>query len=199
MDIVEFDDENEEYCKEEYMFQAKLNTSKMINNVCYFEKRNNMVVHLISKTLENEPSRKVLVLSDRKQQLSYLSSKLNGLSIANGFYIGGMSPDALKISESKDVILATFSFASEGFDAKGLDTLVLASPKIEQSVGRILRQKENDRKHVPCIFDIVDKFSIFLNQARKRSKFYEKNNYILSNAHDTKSIEQTHLHEFAFI
>ena len=90
-----------------------------------------------------------------------------------------MKKEHLKESESKDVMLATYSMASEGFDCKELNTLIFASPKsnIEQSVGRILRMRKEDRKVVPLVIDFVDKFSLFGRQAEKRKKFYEKNNY----------------------
>ena len=62
---------------------------------------------------------------------------------------------------------------------KHLDTIILASPKtnIEQSIGRILRQEEKDRKIIPLVIDIVDDFCLFSKQALKRAKFYTKNNY----------------------
>lgn len=99
--------------------------------------------------------------------------------LTTGFYVGGMKPAALAESEKRRVVLATFSFASEGFDVPGMDTLVLASPKtdIEQSVGRILRQKAADRANVPLVLDLVDGFSVFEAQARKRRAFYRRFGY----------------------
>ena len=71
--------------------------------------------------------------------------------------------EELKETENKDVMLGTFSMASEGFDCKELDTIILGSPKsnIEQSIGRITRKAHNT---LPIAFDIVDCFSIFINQ-----------------------------------
>ena len=78
-------------------------------------------------------------------------------------------------------MLGTFSLASEGFDCKELDSIILASPKsnIEQAVGRILRKKKEDRILVPLIIDIIDDFSIFSRQGEKRRKFYQKNDYTM--------------------
>lgn len=92
-----------------------------------------------------------------------------------------MRAQQLAESEKADIILATYSFASEGFDAPGLDTLVLASPKtdIEQSVGRILRQRQCERVNTPRVIDVVDCFSVFEAQAKKRLAFYKKNRYII--------------------
>ncbi len=99
--------------------------------------------------------------------------------VSAGLYIGGMKPAALAESETKQVMLATFAYASEGMDVRGLDTLVLASPKsdIEQSCGRILREKADARVRVPLILDVVDGFSVFEAQGKKRRAFYRKHGY----------------------
>lgn len=175
--VEEFYDSHPSYSREEYIFNNKLNVSKMLNNICGFELRNRLIANQC-KILQVS-TRRILILSDRKLQLDAISKYLHDMGIDNGFYIGGMKACELKISESKPVILATYAFASEGFDAKGLDTLILASPKvdIEQSVGRILRLKEADRLNVPLIIDIVDKFSIFNNQGKKRQIFYKRFGY----------------------
>ena len=68
-------------------------------------------------------------------------------------------------------------------DCKGLDTLFLVSPKsdIEQSCGRILRERAHERVRVPIIFDVVDAFSLFERQAFKRRAYYKKNGYTIKN------------------
>ena len=83
----------------------------------------------------------------------------------------------LKISETKKIVIATYSMASEGLDIKTLTTLILATPKtdIEQAVGRIMRVKHNS----PLIIDIIDSHDIFKRQWLKRKTFYQKNNYKL--------------------
>eukprot|EP00877_Chromochloris_zofingiensis_P013038 jgi/Chrzof1/7989/UNPLg00040.t1 len=88
-----------------------------------------------------------------------------------------MKQEALKESEGKRVICATFALAAEGLDIRGLNTLILASPKsdIEQSVGRILRDK--DRRIHPVVVDIADNFSMFERQSQKRLQFYKKQGY----------------------
>jgi hypothetical protein len=51
----------------------------------------------------------------------------------------------------------------------------MATPKtdIEQSVGRILREKHSS----PVVVDIIDSHDLFQNQWRKRKTFYKKENY----------------------
>ena len=175
------------YCAEPLIFGGKLNMSRMLNNVCAWAPRTALVAAAAREALAREPGRKVLVLSDRKEQLSALKAALEGGGPlpdgrpppTAGFYVGGMKPAALAQSERCDVILATYAFASEGFDAQGLDTLVLASPKtdIEQSVGRILRKRAEDRERTPLILDIVDDFSLFARQALKRRAYFRKHGY----------------------
>ncbi len=68
---------------------------------------------------------------------------------------------------------------SEGMDIPSLNTLILASPvsSIEQSVGRIQRQKEEDRTITPLVIDVWDQFSLFRAQGLKRQQFYKKSKY----------------------
>jgi endo-alpha-1,4-polygalactosaminidase (GH114 family) len=65
--------------------------------------------------------------------------------------------------------------AAEALDIKTLTTLIMATPKtdIEQSIGRILREKHSS----PIVVDIVDSHDLFKNQWRKRKTFYKKENY----------------------
>ena len=160
---------------------VKPNVSRMINNIAYFPPRTAAIVASIEHAIRAQPGRKVLVLSDRKAQLTELHAGLERLQppIGSGFYWGGMKRDALAESERKQVMLATFSYAAEGMDVPSLDTLVLASPKsdIEQSVGRILRTKPIDRERAPLVIDFVDQFSLFERQGGKRAAFYRKFKY----------------------
>jgi len=73
--------------------------------------------------------------------------------------------------------------SSEGMDIPVLNTLILASPisSIEQSIGRIQRQKEHEREYVPMTIDIWDRFSLFQRQGIKRMEFYAKQGYVIEN------------------
>lgn len=194
IDNIEFWDSDPNYFREETMVNGKLNISRMVNNICAHVPRTKAIVERIVNYLDEsiaqgKKRRKVLVLSDRKAHLSSISGLLPS-HLSSGFYIGGMKPDDLHKSERKDVILATYAFASEGFDVKDLDTLVLASPKsdIEQSVGRVLRAKAEDRMNIPIVIDIIDQISFFEMQAAKRKVFYRKHGFTLvSNSPDVDS------------
>lgn len=179
---IRFFDEDPSFCHEVLIPGiGKPNISRMINNISAFAKRNDLIVDHIAEVLGREPGRKVLVLSDRKDQLAALRENLSAHNISSGFYYGGLKAAQLAESEKQDVLLATFAYAAEGMDCKALDTLVLASPKsdIEQSCGRILREKAHERKYVPLIIDVVDTFSLFERQGAKRRTYYRKNNYCM--------------------
>ncbi len=189
VELVPFSDSSPEYSQEQLMFQGKLNVSRMINNICNFLPRSHFIINKIKECLEKEPQRRILILSDRRNHLHTLKELLDEEGFkSNGYYFGGMKNDELKESEDKQIILGTFQMASEGFDVQGLDTLFLVSPKTDviQSVGRILREKPEKRKHTPKIYDIVDQFSIFFGQARKRQAYYKSCKYDFNGDKDNK-------------
>jgi len=175
-----FYDPNPDYGRELHMYNGKLNVAQMINAICDFEPRNIMIIDTIAEILAKEPDRQFIILSERRKHLETLRYLITARKLGScGYYVGGMSQDALKESESKQFILATFHIASEGFDVPSLNTLILASPvsSIEQPVGRIQRLKPHERKFVPLVVDIWDTFSIFRNQGYRRIQFYKKNGY----------------------
>ena len=159
-------------------YNGKVKVATMINNICSYEKRNNLILEIIDRILGEHEERQILILSDRKNQLKYfynIAVEKNKYSV--GYYIGGMSQKELKKSEDCRLILATFPMANEGLDIPNLNSLILASPKsdIIQSAGRVLRKKHEN--FLPKIVDIYDVFSIFESQGVKRFKFYKKNKY----------------------
>jgi superfamily II DNA or RNA helicase len=184
--VKEYYHSAQSYCKEHMIGTDKLNTARMINNICAFGPRTQLILDMLYKILEKEPHRKVLILSDRRSHLQEMYEKLNADAKSVGLYMGGMKQGALEECEAKQIILATFAIASEGYDQRGLDTLVLASPKsdIVQSVGRILRDKPHERKHTPLVLDIIDCFSIFEKQGNKRVKYYRSQGYIIDGIPD---------------
>ena len=175
--LIECNFQDEKYNKEELNFRKEPCMPKMINNICDYIPRSELITSLIQQY--QKEGRNILILSDRRGHLDLLYKMLKGYS--RGFYVGGMKPDELRDSQEKDIILATFSMASEGMDIPKLNTVILASPKsdVEQSVGRVFRQKACDRKFHPLIVDIQDTFSFFKKQSEKRISFYHKSNFTL--------------------
>jgi hypothetical protein len=69
--------------------------------------------------------------------------------------------------------------ASEAMNIKSLNTMIMASPrkKIEQSTGRILRVKKDERLVDPLIVDIIDSHDVYQGQWNKRRIYYKKCKY----------------------
>jgi superfamily II DNA or RNA helicase len=90
---------------------------------------------------------------------------------------------ALKITEEKQVVLATYAMAAEALDIKTLSTLVMVTPKtdIVQSVGRILRTKHDK----PIVVDLVDSHEVFQKQWVQRRRFYKKCEYTIKQISST--------------
>ena len=142
MKVLDYRNDDEDYCRAEVGFDGKLVNARMVNNVANCGARTNMIIEEISKIME-ESGRKMLILSDRREHLKSMNEILIELGYDTGFYLGGMKQKDLDISETKPIILGTFSMSSEALDIPELNTLFMTCPKsnIEQSVGRILRKE----------------------------------------------------------
>lgn len=150
--------------------------STMISKLCEYNRRSEFILTLIVDMLNENPNQQIMVLAHNKNLLKYLHDAIAHRNIASvGYYVGGMKEAALKATESKKIVIATYSMAAEALDIKTLTTLIMATPKtdIEQSVGRILREKHSH----PVVVDIIDHHGIFQNQWKKRRAFYIKENY----------------------
>jgi superfamily II DNA or RNA helicase len=126
--------------------------------------------------LNDNNKQQIIILAHNRNLIKYLHDAIQHRNIATvGYYVGGMKEAALKESETKQVIIATYSMASEGLDIKTLTTLIMSTPKtdIQQSVGRILREKHGQ----PIVVDIIDSHDPFKNQWKKRRTFYMKEKY----------------------
>jgi hypothetical protein len=173
---IEFTIDDDEYNEVEVDFRGQVKYSTMVNKVSNLNLRSDFIVYVLESELFINPNQQFIVLAQTKCLLNYLYSALVHKNIASvGYYIGGMKESELKKSESKTIILATFSMAAEALDIKSLTSLLLASPKsdIVQAVGRILREKHTN----PLVIDIIDGHEVFQNQFKKRRAFYNQKNY----------------------
>jgi superfamily II DNA or RNA helicase len=169
-----------EYSYVKMMYNGTPNIVSMINNICNYMPRNQLIIKLLKDVLDKEPERKILILSERKNQLKILEQFIKDDNIASyGYYVGGMKMSELDISATKQIILATYQMSSEGLNIPTLNTVILASPigDIQQSVGRILREKKSERKYIPLCIDIYDNFSLFKFKGNKRINYYKNNGY----------------------
>lgn len=183
-----------EYSAIKKMWNGKENIAAMINNICSYKPRTEYIIAILIEILKNEPDRRVLILSERRNQLKSIEDYIVEKNIANkdyGYYVGGMKQEQLNVSSGKQIILATFQLASEGFNVPTLNTVIFASPisDIQQSIGRILRERPEDRKYTPLCIDISDEFSVFHRKTGARLRFYNNNKYKISYYQDNEKIE----------
>ena len=180
VNVVDYHSDDSTYSKECLNYMGKPVIPKMINHICEYWPRTQMILDLCKTNYDM--GRKVIILSDRRNHLDVMLAWLLKHEIPSGLYVGGMKPFDLHESQEKDVILGTFSMAAEGMDIPKLNTIILASPKsdVVQAVGRIMREKANVRKFHPLIIDINDthsNFQTFKRQNQKRITFYKKQKY----------------------
>ena len=159
--------------------------SSMITKLCSYNHRSEFIIKVISDMLIENPLQQIMILAHNKNLLKYLYESIEFKNITTvGYYLGGMKEQALKESESKQIIIATYAMAAEALDIKSLTTLIMATPKtdIEQAVGRILREKHTQ----PIVVDIIDSHAIFERQWIKRKKFYKGQNYKIIECSNTE-------------
>jgi superfamily II DNA or RNA helicase len=173
---IEYQVDDDEFNEVKLDYRGNVAYSTMISKLCEYNRRSEFILKVITDMFQENPSQQIMVLAHNKNILKYLHDAIKHRNIATvGYYIGGMKEQALKETESKMVVIATYAMAAEALDIKTLTTLIMATPKtdIEQSVGRILREKHSS----PIVVDIVDSHNTFKNQWRKRKTFYKKENY----------------------
>jgi len=181
VDRLILDSNDENYNKEVHSFRGQVQISTMINNIANCQKRTILIMKRVIDEINENPKRQILILSDRKQHLEDMFKYANNNGLTSvGYYVGGMKKEKLKESESCRLLLGTFPMANEGLDIPSLNGLVLSTPKsdIIQSIGRICRQVHEGIQ--PLIIDVVDTFSVFENQSKKRFAIYKKKKYQIS-------------------
>lgn len=165
-----------EFNKVEYDFRGNPAHSTMISKLCDYQPRTEFIIQSLKDLLREFPGIQVMVIAHYKNILKQIHDRvLNDGFATVGYYVGGMKEHALKKTEDKQVVIASYAMASEGLDIKTLSGLIMVTPKtdIEQTVGRILRSDHEK----PIVVDIVDSHEPFQKQWAKRKTFYRKENY----------------------
>jgi superfamily II DNA or RNA helicase len=173
---IKYEVDDDEFNEVKLDYKGNPAYSTMISKLCEYNRRSEFILKVLSDMLIINPDQQIMILAHNKNILKYLHDAIAHRNIATvGYYIGGMKEHALKETESRKVVIATYAMAAEALDIKTLTTLIMATPKteIEQSVGRILREKHSN----PIVVDIIDNHDLFQNQWRKRKTFYKKENY----------------------
>ena len=173
---IQYQSGDREFAKVEYDFRGNPAFSTMISKLCDYKPRTDFIIRVLKDMFVENPSQQIMVIAHNRSILEYIHDAILEQKFATvGYYVGGMKEAALKKTEDKQVVIATYAMAAEGLDIKTLCTIVMVTPKtdIEQSVGRILRSDHE----MPIVVDIVDSHEPFQKQWVKRRAFFKKENY----------------------
>jgi superfamily II DNA or RNA helicase len=158
------------------LYNGQLNLAAMINRLCADDQRTARIAAVVHA--HRLQGRCILVLSERVEHLESLRGALKAMGLSETGLLVGATPMAERAAQSAfPVLFATYPMCKQGFDKPQLDTLVMATPitSLEQVVGRILRA--HPTKQQPLVVDVVDPFSIFAGEARKRQRYYSDERY----------------------
>jgi superfamily II DNA or RNA helicase len=180
VNMIYYNNANALYSGMETLPNGKPCIARMTNNITEFARRNELLLEIMRRCVGPNESH-ILALSDRREHLRYLHDEIEKRNMATkGYYVGGMKEKDLKETESKKIMLSTFTMSSEALDVASLNTLLLMTSHSggsvhTQSCGRILRKAHGDI--IPTVWDLVDDFCVYKNQAKKRLDYYKKQNY----------------------
>lgn len=185
---VWFDSEDPVYKEVPVNWRGEPVTAKLLNQVAEFEARNQKIMEVI-ESYAKDPNRFILILSDRISQLDWFTTALGKTSYIHGYYIGGMKQTILDDNAARcQILLATYQMASEAFSVKKLNTVVLATPRknVQQSTGRIFRERIEERKVAPHIIDIIDSHECHKRRWFVRQRFYKECEYTIQHENKPK-------------
>lgn len=157
-------------------------TATLLNQVAACEARNQRIFRIMCEYAAI-PTRFLLILSDRIAQLEWFEKALAATPYVHGYYIGGMKQSVLDHNAATcQILLATYQMASEAFSVKKLNTVFLATPRkhVEQSTGRIFRQRVEERAVPPHIIDVIDSHDCHKRRWYVRQKFYKECQYTIT-------------------
>jgi superfamily II DNA or RNA helicase len=163
-------------------WNGQLAFAEMINRLADDDKRNKLMVDIITKSYR-DGRKKILVISSIVQHAKRLKELVAeaGVSEHDMFSIfGGTKQDIVLKSKSDAarIVFASYAYVGEGYDDSMIDTMILALPRssIQQIIGRCERVHEG--KLTPIVYDIIDDFSIFESMSYKRQKFYKSRGFL---------------------
>lgn len=166
--------------------------ARLLSKIVESSDRTALILDILAD-LCREPTRQILVLSERKVLLEAIERDLPA-TVRQGYYIGGMKEEVReRNAREAQVLLATYSMASDALNIKTLNAVILASPRkrVEQSTGRILRQRPEERTLAPVIVDIIDVHDMYQGMWRKRAAYYKTCGYPVTHIRPGETAENT--------
>ena len=129
---IEYSNNNEDFNKVIHDYRGNVQYSTMISKLCEYNHRTEFILRILVDMLTENPSQQVMMIAHNKNVLKYLHDAIVHRNICTvGYYLGGMKETALKETEGKQVVIATFSMAAEALDIKTLTTLIMVTPKTD--------------------------------------------------------------------
>lgn len=172
---IEYTSMDPDYSRSLYNYKRQIDFVKMITKLCEYPPRTEFIVSLVEDIWKKYPGQQIMIIGHRKAQLGLIHDAIKDKGFATvGYYIGGMKEHQLKISEGKNIIIATYKMAEEALDIKSLTTIIMSTPKkdVRQAVGRILRA--NGKK---LVVDIIDQHPIFSRHWTQRRRWYNRQHF----------------------
>ena len=179
VEVLRFSSDDIDYKETPVNWRGETVVAKLLGQLVACHDRNVFIADKL-KELIKEPNRRVLVLSERIGHLESLEVLMKPTGCVMGYYIGGMKTATRDLAaEEAQILWASYAMASEAMNIKTLNCVLMASQrkKIEQSTGRILRQRPEDRKVAPIIVDVIDIHRTYQSQSRERISYYKKCGY----------------------
>jgi superfamily II DNA or RNA helicase len=172
---IEYTTDDEHFNLVAHNYRGQTDYVKMISKLCDYTDRTNFILRVIEDFWREAENDQIIIIGHRKNQLCYIHDKIKEKGFATvGYYVGGMKDTDLKISEGKNIIIATYSMAEEALDIKSLTSIAMITPKrdVRQAVGRILRSTGNK-----TVFDFIDVHSNFKKYWYDRKRWYHKQSF----------------------
>jgi superfamily II DNA or RNA helicase len=158
---------------------GNLRVADMITALCDDEERSRRIAREVAAV--HAEGRCVLVLGERVAHLRDIAGYVAEQAGVECGLLCGETPKAERAAQcQRSVLMATYPMCRQGFDKARLDTLVMATPvtSLEQIVGRILRV--HPEKAQPRVVDVIDPYSLFAGEYRKRARQYRDWGYTIA-------------------
>jgi hypothetical protein len=118
---IQFKSDDRAFNTVEYDFRGNPAYSTMISKLCEHRPRSEFILKVVQDMFVENPAQQIMIIAHNKNVLTYLHDAISERKIATvGYYVGGMKESALKTTEEKQVVIATYAMAAEALDRKSV-------------------------------------------------------------------------------